>query len=282
MPQHILLTECPDSSGLIASITRICHEYQLNILKNSEFVDEENGRFFMRCVFDVDDSNSFDSEKFLSELDEALPKGSSRRLVTQLKKRVLIMVTKEAHCLGDILMKNYIGALDVEVVGVIGNYDKLRGLTEKFEVPFYHISHENMSRVEHEAAIAKQISNDKPDYIVLAKYMRILSDDFVQRFPNQIINIHHSFLPAFVGASPYRQAHKRGVKIIGATAHFVTSDLDEGPIIHQDVVHVDHTYNPLDMAVAGQEVEESVLLKALRYVIREKVFVYGNKTVVFE
>ncbi|RKF17471.1 formyltetrahydrofolate deformylase [Alginatibacterium sediminis] len=277
MQRKILLTDCPDAKGLIATITNICAKHQLNIIKNNEFVDNNHGRFFMRTELE----GIFNDETLLADLDSALPTGSHRRLVAAGRKRIVVMVTKEAHCLGDLLMKSTYGDMNIEICAVIGNYDVLQKLTEKFDIPFHLVSHESLSRPEHEAKIIDTINQYQPDYVVLAKYMRILTPDFVAEFQERIINIHHSFLPAFIGAQPYRQAYERGVKIIGATAHFVTNDLDEGPIVEQHVINVDHTYGADDMARAGRDVEKTVLTRALQQVIDEKVFVYGNRTVVF-
>ena len=192
------------------------------------------------------------------------------------------MVTKESHCLGDLLLKHYAQALNLEIVAVIGNYDVLRELTEKFNIPYHHVSHEGLTREEHCRRIMAVINEYNPDFIVLAKYMRILTPEFIEAYPQKIINIHHSFLPAFIGAKPYEQAFNRGVKIIGATAHFVTEHLDEGPIIEQDVIKVDHNFSAEDMALAGRDIERLVLDHALSYVLDNKVFIYGNKTVVFK
>lgn len=278
MEKKILLTDCPDAKGLIAKITNICYKHQLNIIKNDEFVDHENGRFFMRTELE----GRFNDETLLADLDDALPSGAQRRLVKAGKKRIVILVTKETHCLGDILMKNYAGALDMDIVAVIGNYDTLAELTGKFDIPFHTVSHDNLSRTEHEEQVRAIIDGYQPDYVILAKYMRVLTPSFVAAYPRKILNIHHSFLPAFIGARPYRQAFDRGVKLIGATAHFVTDDLDEGPIVEQDVIHVGHTFSADDMAKAGRDVEKSVLSRALALVLSERVFVYGNKTVVFK
>lgn len=278
MERKILLTDCPDAKGLIAKITNICYKHQLNIIKNDEFVDHEQGRFFMRTELE----GRFNDETLLADLDDALPEGSDRRVVPSGRKRLVVLVTKESHCLGDILMKSYSGALDVDIAAVIGNYDKLADLTGKFEIPFHTVSHEGLSREEHELQVRAIIDQYQPDYVVLAKYMRVLTPEFVTAYRRKIINIHHSFLPAFIGARPYQQAYDRGVKIIGATAHFVTDVLDEGPIIEQDVIHVSHSFTANDMAKAGRDVERSVLSRALAHVLDEKVFVYGNKTVVFK
>lgn len=276
METKTLLTDCPDAVGLISKITNICYKHQLNIVHNNEFVDNTNKQFFMRTELE----GFFNDETFLADLDHALPAGSHRNLVSSARKRIVIMVTKEAHCIGDILVKAYDGTLDVEIAAVIGNYNSLGQLTEKFDIPFHHVSHEGLTREEHEEHLLAAIEQYDPDYVVLAKYMRILTANFVAQFPHKIINIHHSFLPAFIGAKPYQQAFERGVKIIGATAHFVTNDLDEGPIITQSVIPVDHNFSANDMVRSGRDVEKSVLSKALGLVLDDRVFVDGNRTVI--
>ncbi len=271
-----LLTECPDATGLVAKITNICYKHQLNIIKNSEFVDSDTGRFFMRTEL----QGIFNDQTLLADLEFTLPEGSSYKLIPQKQKRIVILVTKEAHCLGDILMKTYYGGLNVEIAAVIGNHDTLRSLAERFEVPFHLVSHEGLTRVEHDKLLAEQIDQYESDYIVLAKYMRVLNPEFVGRYPNRVVNIHHSFLPAFIGAKPYQQAYERGVKIIGATAHFINNELDQGPIIMQNVINIDHTYTADAMMRAGRDVEKTVLSRALELVLADRVFVYQNKTVV--
>ncbi|WP_375145839.1 formyltetrahydrofolate deformylase, partial [Vibrio parahaemolyticus] len=232
MEKKTLLTHCSDAPGLISKITNICYKHQLNIVHNNEFVDNTSGHFFMRTELE----GYFNDQTFLADLDQALPQGAKRTLIGSRRKRIVILVTKEAHCLGDILMKNYDGSLDVEIAAVVGNYDKLQGLTERFDIPYHYVTHEDLSREEHEQKMLEVIDQYDADYLVLAKYMRVLTPTFVEKYRHKIINIHHSFLPAFIGAKPYQQAYDRGVKIIGATAHFVTNDLDEGPIIKQDVI----------------------------------------------
>lgn len=277
MIEHkILLTECPDDTGLVAKITNICYKHQLNIIKNSEFVENETKRFFMRTEL----KGIFNDETLLADLKFTLPEGSSYKLLPKQKKRIVILVTKEAHCLGDLLMKNYYGGLDVEIAAVIGNHETLKSLVERFDIPFHLVSHENLTRVEHDKLLAEKIDEYSPDYIVLAKYMRVLNPEFVARYPNRVVNIHHSFLPAFIGAKPYHRAYERGVKIIGATAHFVNDELDEGPIIMQNVINVDHTYTAEAMMRAGRDVEKTVLSQALELVLADKVFVYKNKTII--
>lgn len=276
MEKKTLLTHCTDAPGLISKITNICYKHQLNIIHNSEYVDNTSGHFFMRTELE----GYFNDETLLADLDNALPQGAKRKLISSTRKQVVILVTKESHCLGDILMKNFDGSLNVDIAAVVGNYDVLQGLTEKFDIPYHCVSHEGLNRQEHEQKMLEVINQYDPDFVVLAKYMRVLTPAFVEQYHHKIINIHHSFLPAFIGARPYQQAYERGVKIIGATAHFVTNDLDEGPIIKQDVIPIDHTFSAQDMAQAGRDVEKSVLSKALSKVVNDHVFVYGNKTVI--
>ncbi|GIU37495.1 formyltetrahydrofolate deformylase [Shewanella colwelliana] len=277
MQQKVLITDCADAPGLITKITGVCYQHGLNIIKNSEFVDNAQGRFFMRTELE----GAFDETQFLADIDEVLPPQRHCKLVEKGVKRIVVMVTKEAHCLGDLLMKAYYGGLDVEITAIVGNYDTLKPLADKFDIPFYYVSHDGLTRHDHEQQVLEIIASHQPDYLVLAKYMRVLTPEFVEQYPNRIINIHHSFLPAFIGAAPYRQAWERGVKIIGATAHFVNNCLDEGPIIKQDVIPVDHSYSAEELAKCGRDVEKSVLSKALQLVMQEDVIVYGNKTVVF-
>ncbi|BAS49055.1 formyltetrahydrofolate deformylase [Aggregatibacter actinomycetemcomitans serotype d str. SA2200] len=272
----ILLTDCPDDKGLISKITNICYKHQLNIVHNNEFVDFETKHFFMRTEL----QGIFNEETLLADLELSLPPGTNCRLISTKYKRIVILVTKEAHCLGDILMKNYYGGLNVEIAGVIGNHETLRSLAERFDIPFFWISHQNLTREEHDYLLAEKIDELAPDYIVLAKYMRVLNPKFVARYPNRVINIHHSFWPAFIGAKPYQQAYERGVKIIGATAHFINNELDQGPIIMQNVINIDHTYSVEAMMKAGRDVEKAVLSRALDLALHDRIFVYKNKTIV--
>lgn len=278
MPDRILLIDCPDEKGLIYNITKVIYNHNLNVVSNQEFVEPDAGMFFMRTVVE---GNGW-SDSIEEDLNNVLPEKANLRVATMKKRPVVVLATKEPHCLGEILLKNAYGVLPSDVKAVISNHDELRPLAKSFNLPFHHVPVAGASREEHEEKILKQINPYAPDYLVLAKYMRIFTPGFVEQFPNRIVNIHHSFLPAFVGASPYRQAYDRGVKIIGATAHFVTEDLDEGPIIAQDVLPVNHTYTAKGMAQAGQDVEKNVLSRALKLVLEEKVFIYRHKTILFE
>ena len=279
MQSHILLINCPDQSGLVYKVTGILYnKYDLNIIRNGEFVERNFNHFFMRTEF----SGEFDREELLKDLYAVLPENVDIKLTDRRKKDIVLLATKEHHCLSDLLIRHTFNELNANVLCVVSNYDVLEELTRKFDVPFHHVSHIGLSREAHEAAVLETIQQYNPEFVVLAKYMRILSGEFVSHFTNRLVNIHHSFLPAFVGANPYAQAYERGVKIIGATAHFVNNDLDQGPIIAQSVIPVDHTHSAREMAQAGRDVEKNVLAKSLKLVLNEQVFVYRNKTIIFE
>jgi len=275
---HILLIDCPDEKGLIYRITGVIFWHGGNIISNQEFVDHETEHFLMRTEF----TGTMDTDHVVRELQAVLPPRSTVRLAKRGKRRIVIMATKEHHCLGDLLIRHAFSELNAHICAVVSNHQTLQPIVEQFGIPFHFISHQNKSREEHELEILQLLDQFNPEYIVLAKYMRILTNTFISRYPNRIINIHHSFLPAFVGADPYRQAFERGVKIIGATAHFVTEDLDAGPIIAQDVIPVNHTHNASGMAQAGRDVEKIVLAKALKLVLEERVFLVGKRTIIFE
>jgi formyltetrahydrofolate deformylase len=273
-----LLVDCPDRPGLIHQITGVLFRHGANILTNDEFVDHDSQRFFMRAEY-VGGPRPGD---VIGEVRALLPEAANVRVEGGGIRRIVVFVTKEPHCLGEILLRHADDELGASIQAVISNRSTLATLTARFGVPFHHVPHEGLDRHAHEEALMRTLEPYDPDYLVLAKYMRILSGGFVERFRNRILNIHHSFLPAFVGPNPYRQAFQRGVKIIGATAHFVTEDLDEGPIIAQGVVPVDHSCRPDEMARAGRDVEKIVLARALKLVFEERVFLCGNRTIVFD
>lgn len=276
MKEFILLINTSDEIGLVYNVSKVLYANNLNIIQNSEYVDQNTNKFFMRTII----SGSVEKELLLKELKKVLPLTSSISLNMQNKKDIVIMVTKEAHVLGDLLIRYIDGELNANIKAVISNYSHLKSLVEKFDIPYFHISSNEISREEHEKKIIAKINEFEPSLIVLAKYMRILTPSFVENYSEKILNIHHSFLPAFIGANPYKQAHERGVKIIGATAHYVTNDLDEGPIISQNIVRVDHNYTWQDMRKAGINVEKVTLSSALELLLDEKVFIHGNKTVI--
>lgn len=273
--RHILLMDGPDHKGLIYQVTRILFAHNQNIIRNDEYVSPSK-YFFMRTEFE----GETDIDKLMEVLKSDLPAGLNLRTNPKKKKDIVLMVTKEHHCLGELLIRYAFDELDATILAVISNYDTLQPLVGKFGIPFHFISHENRSREEHEEAILRTLDIYRPEYLVLAKYMRVITPNFVNQFPDKIINIHHSFLPAFIGANPYRQAYERGVKIIGATAHFVNNDLDEGPIIAQDVKSVDHRQTASDMATLGRDTEKGVLSKALKLVFNDRVFIHGNRTII--
>jgi formyltetrahydrofolate deformylase len=273
----IVIIQCRDQVGLVAAISGELTHAKLNIISMDEFVDKANNRFFVR----LDVEQTINKQQLEFELKQLLPDDAIITINPIPEKKVAVLVTKEYHCLADILVRNYFKTLGATVQCVIGNHETLHDICRRFDIPFHYIPHEQ-PKEQFEDAIAQTIEGYAPDYVILAKFMRILSPGFVARFEKRLINIHHSFLPAFVGASPYRQAYERGVKVIGATAHFVTNDLDEGPIISQQTIPVNHTYTAADMVTAGREIETAVLAKALQLVFDDRVFVYKNKTVVFE
>lgn len=278
MPTHILLIDCPDETGLVHRITGVLCRHDCNIVSNSEFVDHDNAHFFMRTEF----SGDVDAAALEREMRALLPAGSTIRMADAIPRRIVVLATREPHCLGDLLIRHAYGELNSQILAVISNHEDLGELVERFDLPFHCVSHENVDRAAHEAAVLAAIGRYSPEYIVLAKYMRILSPAFLAQYPRRIINIHHSFLPAFAGAAPYRQAFERGVKIIGATAHLVNAGLDTGPIIAQDVIAVNHSHTAADMAHAGRDVEKIVLARALKLVFEERVFLSGNRTIIFE
>ena len=275
--EYILKVSCDDEKGLILRISEIVVKNGLNYLSTNEFVDHENHRFYMRAVLD----GELEVKDFVNTLLAFLPRSAQVFCEESRRKNIVVMATKENHCLGDILIRENSGDLNANVLAVVANHEDLREFASKFDVPFICVPSDGVGREEHEKMVLAKLKKLNFDYLILAKYMRILSRDFVLNYEEKIINIHHSFLPAFIGANPYKQAYERGVKIIGATAHFVTECLDEGPIITQDVVLVNHEMDWQDMRRAGRNVEKVVLTRALDLVFDERVFVYKNKTVIF-
>jgi len=276
--QYILKIDCPDQKGLVHEISGILFSAGLNIIENEEFVDHRNNYFFMRSEV----TGELNQPKIFQQLSKVLPDKAIIQIHKKKKKDIIVFATREYHCLGDLLMRHHFGELKANIQAVISNHDYLKDFTDRFGVPFYHIPAEKMERNEHEEKVLSILSSYNPEYLVLAKYMRVLTPYFTGHYHNRIINIHHSFLPAFVGARPYEQAFERGVKLIGATAHFVNDNLDEGPIINQDVIHTNHKNDAAMMAKAGKDVEKIVLSNALKLVFDDRVFVYRNKTIIFE
>jgi formyltetrahydrofolate deformylase len=274
----IIVIQCRDHVGLVGAIASVVAKQQLNIISMREHVDKTANLFFMRLeVEEIGDTPALEIM-----IKKVLPTDALIVINPLPEKKVVVMVTKEYHCLTDILIRNFFNTLGATVQCVIGNHPDLEDICRRFNMPFFLVPHQHKTKEEFEQQITDIIQPYRPDYVVLAKFMRILSPQFVANFPMRVINIHHSFLPAFVGANPYRQAFERGVKLIGATAHFVSNELDEGPIIAQQIIPANHTYAVADMVKAGKEIETAVLAKALKMVFEDRVFVYNNKTVVFE
>ncbi len=274
---HVIRIKCPDQKGLIAGIAGILYKKGYNIMAMKEFVETATGQFFARLEI----AGTLKEPELQDELNKFLPPAATVEIIPRQKKKIVLLVTKEFHCLGDLLVRHYFNELHAEIQAVIGNHNTLELFTKKFDIPFYHVSHEGMTKQEFENNLLAILRSLNPDYLVLAKFMRILSPEFVQQYKERIINIHHSFLPAFIGANPYKRAFERGVKLIGATAHIVNNDLDEGPIITQQIIPVRHDDGLTDMVEAGHEIEKSVLAEALKLVLEDRIFVSGNKTIVF-
>jgi formyltetrahydrofolate deformylase len=279
---HILTITCPDRAGIVAAVTGFLAEHGAFITEAAQFGDPVTARFFQRIVF-RGNGRIADAEGFRTAF---APIARTFEMEWHLhdaehRDRILIAVSKFGHCLNDILHRYRIGALPVEVAAVVSNHDDMRGIVEWHGVPYYHLPVTPARKAEQETKWLGLIDELKIDLVVLARYMQILSSDACRRLSGRCINIHHSFLPSFKGAKPYHQAHARGVKIIGATAHYVTSDLDEGPIIEQAVERVDHTRAPDDLVAVGRDIESVVLARAVQYHIERRVLLNGTKTVVF-
>jgi formyltetrahydrofolate deformylase len=271
--------QCADQPGIVHAMTSAVLACGGNIIENQQFTDPTTNTFVMRTRFET----SQGLEGAERTLNEGLSKFNPSLHIrpTAQKPRALVMVTKESHCLRDLLYLEDLGELNIEIPLVISNQEDLRTLVESHGIKFLHIPVTAETKVVQEAETLKQINDLKIDFVVLARYMQILSSEFCDKMPGKIINIHHSFLPGFKGAKPYHQAHERGVKIIGASAHFVTSDLDEGPIIEQDVAHVTHIATPEELIAIGRDIERRVLAKAVKFYADDKVFIVGKRTVVF-
>jgi formyltetrahydrofolate deformylase len=274
---HVIRIQCRDRKGLIAAISGVLYNYNHNILVMKEYVESTSETFFAR----LEVSGDLDTAKIRSALASLLPGEAIINIIPKRKKDIVIMVTREHHCLSDLLVRHYFNELHANIKAVIGNYDSLETFTTKFNIPYHYISHKPGDQSTFESAILATLEQYQPDYLILAKFMRILSPGFVSKYHERIINIHHSFLPAFKGANPYKKAFERGVKLIGATAHLVNNDLDEGPIITQKIIPVQHDDELSDMVEAGHEIEKAVLADGLKMILEDRVFVSGNKTIIF-
>ncbi len=282
MASAVLLLTCPDGPGIIAAVADFVASRGGNIVRSEQHSDEMSGTFFQRVEIDLD-GLAIAPDAILDELrpiSERFDMDARLRLRDH-RPKVAIMVSKQAHCLYDLLVRWRTGELPIDIVAVVANHPDHADAATAFGVPFHLVPVTAATKADDEARAMAIIDDAGAELVVLARYMQILSPVFVAHHPERIINIHHSFLPAFAGASPYRQAFERGVKVIGATAHYVTADLDEGPIIDQDVIHVTHRDDPIDLARRGRDLEAIVLARAVRAHVEARVLVHGRRTVVF-
>ena len=274
---------CPDQPGIIAVITEFINTNGGNILYLDQYVDKENGVFYMRVEWDLD--NFIIPAEKINDYFNTLYAGrynvTYRLSFTDRPQRMALFVSKMSHCLYDILARYVAGEWDVEIPVIISNHPDLKSVADQFNIPYEVIPVTRQNKEEMEAIEFEILDRYKVDFIVLARYMQVLSEDFINRYPNRIINIHHSFLPAFVGAKPYHAAYDRGVKLIGATSHYVTTELDAGPIIEQDIVRITHKDTVNDLVKKGRDLEKIVLSRAVEKHIQRKILTYNNKTVVF-
>lgn len=279
----ILTLSCPDRPGIVSAVSTLLFEAGCNILDAQQFDDIETGRFFMRVVFQRLDENTAHATIAASVGDLAQRFGMTFTLRERsARKRVMLLVSKFDHCLTDLLYRWRIGELPMEVTGIVSNHGREHlSSTDLGDLPFHHMPVTRQTKMEQEAELWRLVQATKTDLVVLARYMQILSDGFSAKLLGRCINIHHSFLPGFKGAKPYHQAHERGVKLIGATAHYVTPDLDEGPIIEQDVERISHRDMPDDLVRKGRDIERRVLARAVLHHLEDRVVLNGKKTVVF-
>lgn len=282
--RYILTLSCPDVRGIVASVTGFLAENFGFIIESAQFGDESTGQFFLRIEFSVEDGGP--NQDTLKKLfyDKVAQRFSMQWNIVQKnrKSRVLIMVSTFGHCLNDLLYRQQTGQLAIDIPAIISNHNDWERLAQWHEIPYYHLPVNNGNKAEQEKKVLEIIARHQIDVVVLARYMQILSPELCNKLEGRVINIHHSFLPSFKGARPYTQAFDRGVKLIGATAHYVTTDLDEGPIIEQEVARVDHTHLPDDLAAIGRDTECVALARALKYHIEHRVLLNGKKTVVFK
>lgn len=277
-----LLVSCPDRRGIVAALAQVLYGHGANILDSDQHSDPAAHSFFQRICFDMTDmlTDRLSLETAIRELGERFSM-TWRVEYSQRKKRVALFVSKFDHCLYDLLLRHRSGELNCEIPAVVSNHTELQHVAEQFGVPFRFFPISPETKLEQEKRQLEFLVEERIDLVVLARYMQVLSSHFVESLPNRIINIHHSFLPAFVGGRPYHQAYERGVKLVGATAHFATATLDEGPIIEQDVARCSHRDLVSDLTRKGRDLEKVVLARAVRWQLEDRVLVYGNKTVVF-
>ena len=280
---YIITADGPSRTGTVDVVTRFLFEQQCYINEIHSFVDTTENRFFIRVEFRVDSDAILNQDDFTTQFEQ---RASQFAMKWQLaprpyKSKVVIMVSKHDHCLNDLLYRYRTGDLNIEIPAIISNHPDLEALAKWHGIPYYHLPITKETKPQQEAEVYKIIEESKADLVILARYMQVLSNDMSKKLSGRAINIHHSLLPGFKGAKPYYQAYDRGIKLVGATAHYVSDDLDEGPIITQSVETVDHSYYPQDLAAKGRHIECLTLSRAVRYHIENRIFLHGNKTVVF-
>ena len=284
-PTAILLLHCPDQQRIITEITKFITDNLGNIVYLDQYVDREDGVFFMRIEWELD-KFLIPREKIKEYIDTLYAQRyemTANLYFNDVKPRMAIFVSKMSHCLYDLLARYKAREFNVDIPCIVSNHEDLRYVAEQFDIPYYvwAIKKDHSNKAEVEQQEMELLKKEKITFIVLARYMQIISDDMIASYPNHIINIHHSFLPAFIGAKPYHQAWERGVKIIGATSHYVTAELDAGPIIEQDVVRITHKDNPESLVLKGRDLEKIVLSRAVKKHIERKILTYHNKTIIF-
>jgi len=280
---YVMTVRCADGVGIIATVTKALADANANVTESAHYSDPESGHFFMRSEFEIPDND--DAKRLVdAALEFCRVKRQMRIDVVRARHRhrVLLMVSKFDHCLNDLLYRYRKGDLQIDIPAVVSNHPDLRDLVEWHDIPFIYLPVTKGNRAEQEQAILDLVKKENVDLVVLARYMQILSPALCHELKGQAINIHHSFLPSFKGGKPYHQAHKRGVKLIGATAHYVTDDLDEGPIIEQEVERVDHSYTPEKLTKIGSEIECRVLARAVQYHVERRVFLNEGRTVILK
>ena len=278
---HVLTLSCPDRTGIVHRVSGLLFEHGCNILDAQQFSDAESGRFFLRVHFDVPAAGDVATVR---EAFEPLAIAHSMDLAihdVRRRARLLVLVSRQGHCLNDLLFRTHSRQLRADIIGVASNHADFARLSESYGVPFHHLPVDAATRAAQERQLLDLVERERVDLVVLARYMQILSPQLCEALAGRAINIHHSFLPGFKGARPYHQAHARGVKIIGATAHYVTPDLDEGPIIEQDVTRVDHAMTPAALIRIGSDIESRVLARAVRLHVEHRIVLNGHRTVVF-
>ncbi|MFN4329015.1 MAG: formyltetrahydrofolate deformylase [Limnobacter sp.] len=284
MRDYILTISCPDTTGIVYNVSKFLFDQQCNILDSAQFGDESTNLFFLRVHFALPDNSTLNQDELTAMFG---PVASAFRMNfsfadAKIKPRVLLMVSKFGHCLNDLLFRWKSGNLPCEIPAIVSNHQDFALLAASYGVPFYYLPVNADSKAQQETQIRQIIGQERIDLVVLARYMQVLTPQLCGDLKGRIINIHHSFLPSFKGAKPYQQAFDRGVKLIGATAHYVTSDLDEGPIIEQDVARVDHSLTPDELAARGRDTECQVLARAVKWHCEHRVVLNGHKTVVFQ